>query len=240
MSRRVVDLTGKRFGRLTVLARAENKGGRVYWHVVCDCGTSNVVSGNTMQQGKAQSCGCYHREVARRRVVSAGEAITQDLVRSLLHYEPETGVFVWNGGVTVRQANLMKGRIAGGLRPSDGYWCIKIGRRKYAAHRLAWLYMTGELPALIDHINGERTDNRWANLRVADKSVNNHNRRGPNSTSSTGLLGAFKAQGGCFKSAISVRGKSIFLGQFDTADEAHAAYMAAKAKYHAEAMGGLS
>jgi hypothetical protein len=68
------------------------------------------------------------------------------------------------------------GEIAGDLSPSNGYWRIQINRKRYLAHTLAWFYMTGKWAEhQIDHINGQRTDNRFVNLRPATNKENHEN-----------------------------------------------------------------
>lgn len=59
---RLIDLTGKRFGRLFVISRAGQKGGHAAWHCKCECGADTVVAGRYLTTGKTQSCGCFHKE----------------------------------------------------------------------------------------------------------------------------------------------------------------------------------
>jgi hypothetical protein len=97
--------------------------------------------------------------------------ITQEELKRVLHYEPETGVFTW----LVSCGAAAAGSMAGHLHVS-GYVYIKILRTKYKAHRLAHLYMTGKWPIHdIDHFNRVKDDNRWGNLRPATKSQNQSN-----------------------------------------------------------------
>lgn len=98
--------------------------------------------------------------------------LTQEYLKELLNYDPETGLFTWK----VARSNVVKvGGKAGTL--SHGYISINIDKRRYGASQLAFLYMTGSIPKLVDHINLDRADNRWKNLRAADRSINARNRK---------------------------------------------------------------
>jgi len=101
---------------------------------------------------------------------------------------------------------------------------------------LAWRLMTGAWPAaMVDHINGRRDDNRWSNLRAADKSVNAQNQTRPMCTNTTGFLGVTidrRRTTKPYKSAIVVRGRYVSLGAYETPEEAYRAYLAAKAELH--------
>ena len=121
---------------------------------------------------------------------------------------------------------------AAGVVDSGGYLLIGVCRERHRAHRLAVLYMTGEWPAeTVDHINGNRTDNRWANLRSVPRELNAQNIR--DSRNHRGLMGVFQAKGRkAFFAAISVNGKAKYLGSFRTPEEAHEAYLAAKRLLH--------
>lgn len=93
--------------------------------------------------------------------------------------------------------------------------------------------MTGEWPAdMIDHKNRDRTDNRWENLREATRSQNNANRR---ASSTHGFKGAtFNRRQGRWMAQTKVNGKRVYLGYYDTPEEAHAAYVAAAERYFGE------
>jgi hypothetical protein len=99
--------------------------------------------------------------------------ITQELLHKLLLYDPNIGIFTWRD---YPSCICKSGDIAGNLHPL-GYIKIGINYKSYFAHELAFIYMTGKSPqAFIDHINGEKTDNRWKNLREATASQNQCNR----------------------------------------------------------------
>ena len=107
--------------------------------------------------------------------------LTAAEVRSLLDYDPDTGVFTWRirPGTTPAECTFNArngGKIAGAIN-GDGYRCISVHDRSYRATRLAWLYVTGEWPALeIDHEDGDVANDRFANLRLADRQQQQRNR----------------------------------------------------------------
>lgn len=152
----------------------------------------------------------------------------QDILKEMLHYDPETGVFTW----IQKKARLIRVGDEAGTVDAKGYRRIRINRQAYAAHRLAFLYMIGEFPPNeVDHIDGIRSNNKWANLRPATKNENAQNRK---ATSANGrLLGVtyHKAQQR-WRAQIRTNGKQLLLGAFRSAEEAHSAYLAAKHEYH--------
>jgi len=101
--------------------------------------------------------------------------LTIEYLKSILHYDPNTGIWRW---LQAPKFGRVEARdIAGSPYKNKQYWCIKIKQKKYAAHRLAWFYMTGEWPEdQIDHINRDGLDNRWNNLRPASNRENQQNR----------------------------------------------------------------
>lgn len=157
------------------------------------------------------------------------EELTQDVLNELLVYDMETGMFTWRLSRGARSA----GSVAGWVK-SDGYTAITIFGRGYAQHRLAWLYVNGEWPEQhIDHINGNKKDNRISNLRDVSRSGNLQNLKKAYCSSSSGLLGVtFLKQQKTWQSRIIVDGVRKFLGNFKTKEEAHQRYLEAKRIYH--------
>lgn len=139
----------------------------------------------------------------------------RDNLSSLIQYEPETGLFRWLVARNGYGGGVRPGDIAG--TPRDGYVQINICQRVYRAHRLAWLFMTGDFPPKgheIDHANRDRSDNRWANLRLATRSQNNMN-AGLRTDNQSGCRGvSFVARTGKWHARIVVEGKVILLGDF--------------------------
>lgn len=153
--------------------------------------------------------------------------LTAERLREVLSYDPETGIF--------RRLFSSGGAIAGsmpGAVDSHGYRQIKIDRRLYLAHRLAWYYAHGEWPAMcIDHINGDKSDNRLCNLRHVTKAENCQNRRIASRDSRTGFLGVSQTPYG-YVAQIQHGTTMKNLGTHATPELAHAAYLEAKRIHH--------
>lgn len=117
---------------------------------------------------------------------------------------------------------------------SHGYITIGYNGKNLRGHRLAWLLYTGEWPKeFIDHINGNRADNRISNLREATNQENQENQIKPHSNNTTGFLGVSKYnKSGKFIAHIRISEKLKSLGVFNTPEEASEAYLTAKRKYH--------
>ena len=155
--------------------------------------------------------------------------ITQTELREVLTYHPETGRLVYK----TNRGPMRSGARAGCLS-FDGYRRIKIGgnRVPYLEHRLIFFWMTGWWPEdQVDHINGERDDNRWDNLRNATSSINQQNQRHAQKGSAVGVLGVKKHKNR-FIARIYVDGMQRHLGIFDTKEEAHQVYLCAKRELH--------
>jgi hypothetical protein len=153
-------------------------------------------------------------------------SLDQARLKDLLHYDPLTGVFIWK----VRIGNQIKGAIAGST-DSHGHRQISIDGRKQMAHRLAWLYVYGELPTDdIDHINHVKSDNWIKNLRAVTRTVNAQN-ASLRKNNSSGFTGIRQRKSGKWIARIYVNCQHIFLGTFDTGNEAIVARQAANNKY---------
>lgn len=158
--------------------------------------------------------------------------LTLARLRELLSYDAKTGVFAWRrGGVN----SVSIGRAAGTLN-GKGYLIVRIDRRSYRAHRLAYFYAFGRWPlGEIDHINGDRTDNRLANLRDVTRIINRQNQRRATATNRTGYLGVLhsqKSKRNPFIARIAHDGVQVHVGYFPTAEAAHKAYVLAKRRLH--------
>lgn len=146
--------------------------------------------------------------------------LTQEYLKSVLHYSPETGVFT---NLVNRGNRAIKGEIAGALH-CKGYITICLNYKCYLAHRLAWFYTNGVFPKMIDHVNGNPADNRISNLRECTNSQNLHNRwKSINNTSGYKGVYRYKATNR-FYAQIRVNGQKLHLGVWDTPEQAHFAY----------------
>lgn len=143
-------------------------------------------------------------------------------------YCGDTGAFVWT------DAKFVRGRAgeAAGSIDAWGYVIISANRHRVKAHRLAWRVMTGQWPTgVIDHINGNRADNRFSNLREVTPAGNRQNQQKVRSDSTTGVQGV-RQVGRLYAAYVRVNGRRIRMGGFPTAALAHAAYLTAKRLNH--------
>ncbi len=150
---------------------------------------------------------------------------------SMVLYDPATGVFT---NRTQRSSRAKLGNQCGWTN-AVGYVAISVNNHFCLAHRLAFFYMTGQWPEKeVDHINGNRADNRFINLRSCSREINMQNMRCARIDSKSRLIGAYwHKKSGKWMSRISVSKKPCYLGLFATAEEAHAAYVSAKRQMHA-------
>lgn len=169
---------------------------------------------------------------------TSDKELPQETLRALLKYDPENGTFTWRRREISSFSNAAKGR-SWNTRYADkwagvkthGYLKIAVFNKKYYAHRLAFLYITGSFPCgIVDHIDGNGLNNSWRNLRETDKpgnALNPHNKPMPNKTGLTGVCelpsGRFMAQGGPTGNR--------YIGTFTTAEEAHEAYLMRREKH---------
>lgn len=134
--------------------------------------------------------------------------LTQERLKEVLHYDPDTGAFTW---LKDMRANKVRNDSATCLN-LDGYLVIQVDAVQYRQHRLAFLYMDGDFPSnQVDHINRKRADNRWCNLRRATSSENMSNKKNNNQT--IGVYWCKRENRWIARTNVS-KGKRKFLGQF--------------------------
>lgn len=155
--------------------------------------------------------------------------MTQEQLKKILSYDPETGIFHWKIKPSKR---FPAGMQAGSL--VNGYIRIHTNGRQYGAHRLAWLYVHGVEPEhQIDHINGNPSDNRIANLRQATALENSQNIRKPQKNNTHGTLGiTYDPNKKLWRARIGINGTRQYIGKFKSQEEAAQAYLQAKRSLH--------
>lgn len=224
---RLVDLTGRRYGRLVVLYRDEDyvtpKGKKyVQWHCLCDCGNETTVQGNNLNSGKTQSCGCLKLESLRQDRNKKGNTYDlsgeygigfdcdgNDFYFDLEDYE-KIKEYTWhinsNGYVESWEIGLMHILVMGDTNKEQQ----------------------------IDHIHGNKTrnDNRKSNLRIVDYSKNamNVGIRSNNTSGVTGVL--YSKQDNVWRAFISVNKKKIWLGRYKNFKDAVKSRKEAEEKYY--------
>lgn len=165
----------------------------------------------------------------------ADSRLPLDVIKQLVSYDPATGRFYrlgWRYHGRRFFAFDESREVAG--TNGHGYVQLRLEGETVLGHRLAWFMVHGEWPDTIDHINGNKADNRIANLRNCTQADNCQNIRAPKSHNSTGFLGvSFDKGRGKFVAAFGIGGKRKVIGRFDSAEEAHQRYLEAKREHHA-------
>lgn len=155
--------------------------------------------------------------------------MTQSRLKEVMSYDCDTGIFSWKKKISRK---VVVGKAAGCL-DGQGYLMIRIDKKIYKAHRLAWLYVYGKFPdKQLDHINRVKTDNRICNLREASQGENqqNHPRH---ITNTSGIIGVrWYKRTKKWHASIKYKNRNIHLGYFQSIEEAAAARAEGKAKYH--------
>lgn len=169
--------------------------------------------------------------------------LTQEKLKELLHYDPDTGFFTWKERTIYSSGKhyssstwntRFSGKIAGFIG-KDNKYRICINYKTYLLHRLAWLYIYGNFPKdQIDHINDIKDDNRILNLREASNSENMQNlKKAKIDNKSSGLLGvSFNKNINKFVAKIKINKKQKHIGYFTNPLDAHEAYLKEKRKLH--------
>lgn len=152
-------------------------------------------------------------------------------IKECLQYEPETGLLYWKKKPNPKSP-IRVGQRAGS-KGSKGYRRVFLCDREFQVHQVVWFFETDEWPTLIDHVNGNRSDNRFGNLRIADDQQNSQNRQPQGSSSLKGVYRTISKRSP-FKASIYYGGASHHLGYFATEMEAAKAYDSAAKKHFGE------
>ena len=154
--------------------------------------------------------------------------MNQETLKQLLTYNLETGSFTWN----LYKRCVKKGSVAGSTAGS--YLKIGINYKSYLAHRLAWLYVHGYIPDCIDHINGNKLDNRIKNLREATNEQNSKNSK-KSSRNTSGVKGvSFDKQHNRWRAELFSNGKRVFFKYFKTLEDAAISIKEIRKLHHGE------
>lgn len=151
--------------------------------------------------------------------------ITQDELKEFITYDKKTGLIKYKN--PLRKGQKKPDHVSDGYLDPSGYIMLFIKDKSYRAHRLAWLYVTGNFPKEeIDHINGIRNDNRYVNLREVTRQQNkfNNKRKGY----------YYDRSKSRYRASIQLNNKMIHLGYFKEKSDARDAYVKAKIKHHGE------
>ena len=151
-----------------------------------------------------------------------------DECKKWLDYEPKTGILRWK----TAKSKINIGNVAGSI--NKGYLRIKLSGKSYYAHRLAWLMFYGNLPDEIDHIDGDKTNNKIKNLRIATRKQNCLNRK-IQSNNSSGLKGVnWNTDTNSWRVRISDNGKRLDFGLYKSIFEAACVIHSARNRFHGE------
>lgn len=177
----------------------------------------------------------HHRRIPgkdqRAEEGRCGMKISQEELKSLLSYDPETGAFTWR---LMTSPRVKAGDRAGYFRKRDGYIVVRIHGYGYSAHRLAWFYVHGIWPGMIDHKDRNRANNAMKNLREATVSQNAMNTVATSSNTS-GYRGVTWNRGaGRWQAQSRLNGKNHYLGLFKSAAAASDAYEAFCRQHHGQ------
>lgn len=226
---KVIDLTGKRFGRLTVLHRVENtKAGQSQWMCKCDCGTQLVVAGQSLRNGRSKSCGCKRSETAKKRLKRFNEYRSNGKVVYVKLSNTDREMIVdediWNAGAKDFCWYLTRA----------GYAATQIPGQR--SNTLFHVYAFPDCPdgLVRDHIDGNKLNNVRENMRFITQQNNTRNRtlRSKNKSGRIGVV--WSKRDNKWRAKIKTDGKEIHLGSFSKLEDAVKAREDAEEKYFGE------
>jgi len=209
-----IDLTGKKFGYLTVLQRAHNNSSGTAWLCECQCGNKKIINGKYLKNGKTKLCGCLTKQLFKERINekrlsnnSTNTFILSDYY--YIGYTSDETVFYFDIDDYEKISKVSW------TVNSNGYLCGRYNGKNILIHRLIL-----ENNQIIDHINHNKLDNRKENLRIVSKSQNAMNARlSKNNTSGhTGV--SFIKSYNKWMSYIMINGELKNLGYFSDKNDA--------------------
>lgn len=166
------NLAGKRFGKLTVVSPAPNKGNKTCWNCLCECGNYTIVSSTHLKDAHTVSCGCYHKTAMRKLLNKKNDIKIIDNIAYIYDNKNNVAIIDINDVDRVSQYYWSKGK--------NGYWNICFKKSKeigyYYLHQFILDYHSNLQIKVIDHINRNKNDNRKSNLRIVTQQINSLNR----------------------------------------------------------------
>lgn len=153
--------------------------------------------------------------------------ITQARLKELFEYRGD-GLY-WK----VSERNIKPGMRAGCIEKANNYRRIRIDGGLYREHRLVWLYFYGELPRMLDHIDGDGTNNRISNLRIANHVTNGYNRKA-NKNNTTGYKNISRRKDGKYQVSFFIEGRTRHCRSFESLDDAVLYSIETRKKVHGE------
>lgn len=220
----LIDLTGQRYGRLMVDSRANNdKQNRARWLCICDCGNKKIVSAYHLKNGHTTSCGCYQKEVVSVAKRKSNSFIVGGKVATV--YTSNNEAFLVDSEDLERVLKICwvideRGYCHGRDSQTGKYILL---------HRYIMRATNGA--SVVDHINGNKRDNRKSNLRLCSRAQNNMNRNENNQYSSGRVGVCWCKNKNKWRAYIKVETQSIHLGYFSNKEDAIQARMNGEDKY---------
>lgn len=227
-----IDLTGQKFNRLLVISRNYDKQKETncsssYWNCLCDCGKSVVVDGRYIRNGRTKSCGCYNKD----RITRTGQDNKKWNFYDITSESYGVGYTTSNKQFLFDKEDYEKIKSIC-WHYQKGYIVGLLNGKKISMHRLVLDYYNSD--SVIDHINGNKSDNRKQNLRICTQHQNSMNRK-INSNNVSGYKGvSFNNKTHKWKARIKFNYQNIVLGEFEKIEDAITARIEAEKRYFGE------
>lgn len=211
------DLTGVKFGRLTVIALAESNNVHETWECICDCGNKSIVQKTNLLSGHTTSCGCYMEEVRVKSHIKY-HTIYERIGDTYKIYDDEHNNFFIISSCDFDDVIEYKWHYT-----ARGYWERSRDNKKYRKlHQYIEYLKDGEYNTrgtMVDHINRNKNDNTRENLRKATSIINGRN-LSISSRNKTGKIGVSPTKSGKYLVYISIRNNRKYLGTYENLEDA--------------------